>query len=473
MAVVMPRGGVRTQRSLLQRRKSLTSTFQSLIDGLIILGTMYFAFYNAQGFFTIIDAIFTVTLLVIMGIIYDQMGIYRRFGSLIRSTRKLLFAWTLSFAITLFIFFMAQHLDQFSRPVLTAVFFIALAGQLANRWILVTLRVQTAHFHENRNNVLLIGGGPLVKHLYDNINGNPWLQEKAIGRIRTSNQIDDDEMPVPVLGSRDDILSVIRENSVTTVYIAVSLDNSHLVEQLYLDLANENIDIHWVPNIFSMDLINHSVKEIAGLPLLTLSESPLIGNHRMFKAIEDRVIGLIALILLSPLMIVVAILIKFDSPGPVIFRQSRTGWNGREFHIWKFRSMKVHQPQPDDLKQATRDDDRVTGIGCFIRKTSIDELPQLFNVLSGTMSMVGPRPHAVQHNSDYDKRINSYMTRHRIKPGITGLAQINGYRGETDTLDKMKKRVEYDMQYINSWSFWLDIEILLKTIPALLKNEAY
>jgi putative colanic acid biosysnthesis UDP-glucose lipid carrier transferase len=473
MAAVMPPGGLQTQRSLLQRRKSLTTTFQALVDGLIVLLTVYYAFFNAQGFFTTIDAVFTITLLAIMGVTYDQMGIYRQFGGLIRSTRKLFFAWAISFAITLFIFIMAKYFDQFSRPVLMAMFFIAFAGQLANRLILVTLRVQTAHSNEDRNKVLLIGGGPLVKHLYDNINGNPWLQEKAIGRIRTCNETDDDDMPVPVLGSRDDIINVVRENNVRTVYIAVSLDNSQLVQQLYLDLANENIDIHWVPNIFSMNLINHSVKEIAGLPLLTLSESPLIGNHLMFKAVEDRVIGLIALILLSPLMIIIAILIKLDSPGPVIFRQGRTGWNGREFPIWKFRSMKVHQPQSDDLKQATRDDDRVTRIGRFIRKTSIDELPQLFNVLSGTMSMVGPRPHAVQHNSDYDKRINSYMTRHRIKPGITGLAQINGYRGETDTLDKMKKRVEYDMQYINNWSFWLDIKILIKTIPALLRNEAY
>jgi putative colanic acid biosynthesis UDP-glucose lipid carrier transferase len=473
MAVVMPPGGLHTQRSLLQRRKSLTTTFQALVDGLIVLLTVYFAFFNTQGFFTTIDAVFMITLLAIMGVTYDQMGIYRQFGGMVRSTRKLLFAWAISFAVTLFIFIMAQYFDQLSRPVLMAVFFIALGGQLANRWILVTLRVQTAHSNENRNKVLLIGGGPLVKHLYDNINGNPWLEEKAIGRIRTCNEDSDDDIPVPVLGSRGDIIDVVRENNVRTVYIAVSLENSKLVEQLYLDLANENIDIHWVPNIFSMSLINHSVKEIAGLPLLTLSESPLIGNHRMFKAVEDRVIGLIALILLSPLMIIVAILIKLDSPGPVIFRQSRTGWNGREFHISKFRSMKVHQPQVDDLKQATRDDDRVTRIGRFIRKTSIDELPQLFNVLSGTMSMVGPRPHAVQHNSDYDKRINSFLTRHRIKPGITGLAQINGYRGETDTLDKMKKRVEYDMQYINTWSFWLDIKILIKTIPALLRSEAY
>jgi putative colanic acid biosynthesis UDP-glucose lipid carrier transferase len=313
----------------------------------------------------------------------------------------------------------------------------------------------------------------VVKHLYDNINGNPWLQEKAIGRIRTCDETDDAEMPVPVLGNRTDIIDVVHANNVRTVYIAVSLENSHLVEELYQGLANENIDIHWVPNIYSLDLINHSVKEMAGLPLLTLSESPLIGNHLMFKAVEDRVIALIALVLLSPLMLVVALLIKLDSPGPVFFRQSRTGWNGKEFHIWKFRSMKLHQVQNGEVKQATKDDDRITRIGRFIRKTSIDELPQLFNVLSGKMSMVGPRPHAIEHNTDYDKRIRAYMTRHRIKPGITGLAQINGYRGETDTLEKMKKRVEYDMHYINNWSFWLDLEILLKTIPALLRDEAY
>jgi putative colanic acid biosynthesis UDP-glucose lipid carrier transferase len=135
--------------------------------------------------------------------------------------------------------------------------------------------------------------------------------------------------------------------------------------------------------------------------------------------------------------------------------------------------MKVHQAQDGEVKQATRDDDRFTGLGPFIRKTSIDELPQLFNVLAGRMSLVGPRPHAIEHNTDYDQRIRAYMTRHRIKPGITGLAQVNGYRGETDTLEKMKKRVEFDMQYINNWSFWLDMKILLKTIPSLLRDAAH
>ncbi len=172
-------------------------------------------------------------------------------------------------------------------------------------------------------------------------------------------------------------------------------------------------------------------------------------------------------------MAVVAVLIRLESPGPVIFRQYRTGWDGKVFPIWKFRSMKINHANDSTVKQATSDDDRFTRVGKFIRKTSFDELPQLFNVLSGKMSLVGPRPHAIEHNVEYAKRINAYLARHRIKPGITGLAQIHGFRGETDTLEKMEKRVEYDMQYINNWSFWLDIEIMLKTIPALLRDDAY
>ena len=162
--------------------------------------------------------------------------------------------------------------------------------------------------------------------------------------------------------------------------------------------------------------------------------------------------------------------ISIAEANAIIMSMILPGWN---FQIWKFRSMKMHEEVDGNVKQATRDDDRITWIGRFIRKTSIDELPQLFNVLSGQMSMVGPRPHAIAHNSEFDKRIQVYMARHRIKPGITGLAQIHGFRGETDTLDKMKTRVEYDMQYINNWSIWLDLKIIFLTIPALIMHEAY
>jgi putative colanic acid biosynthesis UDP-glucose lipid carrier transferase len=462
---------IQTQRPLLQRRKSLVATLQAMIDGIIVLLTVYFSFYNFRGFVTTLDVIFMVLLLAIMAGTYDQMGIYRRYGGLLKSAGKLVFAWSISFSIALFIFIMTHYFEQLSRPALTAIFVIGFSGQLLNRWIMISFHDHSPYKLEDVHPVLLVGDGDLAKHLFDRINSNPWISERAIGRIQISDTGDDNLLPV--LGSPDDIARVVRENKIKTVYIAVALSDSALVESIYRDLVNENIDIHWAPDIFSLELINHSVKEMAGIPLLTLSESPLLGNHRLFKGIEDRLFGLILLILLSPLMLLVGLLIRLGSAGPAIFKQERTGWDGRVFYIWKFRSMKLHQEGTNKVIQATRDDERFTRIGKFIRKTSIDELPQLFNVLSGKMSLVGPRPHAVEHNQAYAKRIDAYLARHRIKPGITGLAQINGFRGETETLDKMEKRVEYDMQYINNWSFWLDIKILLLTLPALLRSEAH
>lgn len=179
------------------------------------------------------------------------------------------------------------------------------------------------------------------------------------------------------------------------------------------------------------------------------------------------------LILVSPIMLFTAVLIKTESPGPVFFRQERTGWDGESFKIWKFRSMRQHKEKDGMVKQATREDPRITRIGRFIRRTSIDELPQLFNVLAGQMSLVGPRPHALQHNEEYSKQIVAYLARHRIKPGITGLAQIRGFRGETKELEQMEKRVKYDLEYINSWSLWLDISILVRTAFSLKNDNAY
>jgi putative colanic acid biosynthesis UDP-glucose lipid carrier transferase len=179
----------------------------------------------------------------------------------------------------------------------------------------------------------------------------------------------------------------------------------------------------------------------------------------------------LAIIVFSPLLLAIAIAVKLSSPGPIIFKQQRHGWNGKIINVWKFRSMRVHDDQ--HVQQASRQDSRITAVGRFIRRTSIDELPQLFNVLQGHMALVGPRPHAVAHNDYYTGKISAYMARHRIKPGITGLAQISGCRGETETIDKMQKRVEIDLAYINNWSLWLDIKILIKTPFTLLSKDIY
>jgi putative colanic acid biosynthesis UDP-glucose lipid carrier transferase len=216
------------------------------------------------------------------------------------------------------------------------------------------------------------------------------------------------------------------------------------------------------------------VREIAGIPVLTLSETPLTGVSRLAKSIEDVTLSVLILLLLSPILLAVAVAIKYDSSGPVFFRQKRAGWNGNTFRIWKFRSMYVQQSSDNEtLKQAEKNDPRVTKVGAFIRKTSLDELPQLFNVLTGDMSLVGPRPHAVQHDEEYSEGIDDYYARHNIKPGITGLAQVRGYRGETKEIDQMTKRIESDIEYINNWSIWLDLSILLRTTKAFTGKSAY
>ncbi|HCO1727002.1 TPA: exopolysaccharide biosynthesis polyprenyl glycosylphosphotransferase, partial [Escherichia coli] len=195
--------------------------------------------------------------------------------------------------------------------------------------------------------------------------------------------------------------------------------------------------------------------EINGVPVVPLYESPLSGINMVFKRLEDIIVSLSILIVISPVLLIIACAVKFTSPGPVIFRQIRYGMDGKSIKVWKFRSMTVME-NDNNVTQATKHDLRVTKVGKFLRRTSLDELPQFFNVLFGQMSVVGPRPHAVSHNEQYRTLIKGYMLRHKVKPGITGLAQVNGWRGETDTLDKMQKRVEYDLLYIRNWSIWLD-----------------
>jgi putative colanic acid biosynthesis UDP-glucose lipid carrier transferase len=259
---------------------------------------------------------------------------------------------------------------------------------------------------------------------------------------------------------------------VDRVYIAMPVERSAEVADLQRELLERNVDIIWAPDIFALNLLNPCVREIAGVPLISLSESPLSSGGRAFlKSVMDVFIASAVLLVAAPLMLAVAIAIKATSRGPVFFRQQRHGWDGSVFEVWKFRSMYLHDDER--VNQATRDDPRITPVGRFIRRTSIDELPQLFNVLNGTMSLVGPRPHAIAHNLEYGAQITAYMARHRVKPGITGWAQIHGYRGETDTLEKMHQRVRLDLEYINNWSLRLDLWILIRTPFALLSENAY
>ncbi|WP_417530264.1 undecaprenyl-phosphate glucose phosphotransferase [Marinobacter lipolyticus] len=304
-------------------------------------------------------------------------------------------------------------------------------------------------------------------------------KEPMLGMVELDDQVaseaehDPSQRYYPVLGAVSQLRSILADNEVARVYIALPAGETDQIEGLYVDLLDAHVDVIWVPDIANLKLLNHSLRDLDGMPAVYLNESPLTAypSGALLKSTMDRLLALFGILMLAPLLIGIALAVKASSPGPILFKQKRHGWNGNVINVMKFRSMRMHDDK--QVKQAQKDDPRVTWVGKYIRRTSLDELPQLFNVLIGDMSLVGPRPHAVAHNDYYSDKIIAYMARHRIKPGITGLAQVSGCRGETETIDKMQKRVELDLDYINHWSLWLDLRILIKTPLTLLSKNIY
>lgn len=266
-----------------------------------------------------------------------------------------------------------------------------------------------------------------------------------------------------LLGRLDEVIAYVKQHAIETVFIALPMAAQPRVLALVESLKDTTASIYFVPDIFMFDLIQARIDDLSGMPVLAVCETPITGVNAVAKRLTDIAVATIALVLLAPLMIVLALAVRATSPGPAIFRQRRYGLDGQQIIVWKFRSMTVAEDGAE-IKQAQKNDQRVTRLGAFMRRTSLDELPQFINVLQGSMSVVGPRPHAVAHNEAYRKLIRGYMMRHKVKPGITGWAQINGLRGETETLDKMQQRIEYDIDYLRRWSVGFDLLIVIKTV---------
>jgi putative colanic acid biosynthesis UDP-glucose lipid carrier transferase len=473
------------RRQLLKKRESLVYSFQIFVDLVLTAGLLYIlvAIKVGEVVGEIPDnyRIFLVTAVLIQFIIYSVYGVYRRSGSLYQGCYRLSVAWLLFLSVLLLIGFVTKVSESFSREVFllwaTIGFVIQLVAYACMYHAIGFLRERFAEHSE----CLIVGRGRLAEHLFTSINNNKWLPDKIVGFVSDGGDDVSNEGGLPqqvnttLLGEIRDIKRIITQHDIKRVYIAVPLGQSNNVEDLHVELLDANVDLIWVPDIYALKLLNHSIREVAGLPLIFLNESPITSTRTgiFFKVIMDRLVAAILLLLLSPLLLSVAAAIKFTSKGPVFFKQDRHGWDGAVFKIWKFRSMFLHDEVNGGVEQATKHDARITPIGNFLRRTSIDELPQLVNVLMGEMSLVGPRPHAVAHNDYYDDHIDSYLLRHRIKPGITGLAQVNGCRGETEKMEKMRQRVEYDVAYINNWSLWLDVKILCKTPFTLFSNDIY
>ena len=473
-------------RSVLQRRKGLVSLLQPLLDGIAIISAAWFFGIKSIGYLTQDYIILMLVLLGLVSVIYDRYAIYRTSSNFSIKIFNLFNAWTISFLALFLLGFLTKQSHVYSRVFIAELYGF---GFLAQATVHMTIRVLTKQLNKYSHvvdNVIIVGQGQLANYLEHKISANPWLNQHVIGNVSIEEEqtLDKKQQKSELseyatsrtiqLGKVAELPDLIDTYGITTIYIVTPLESSKVLEELYFVLLDKHVSIHWIPDIFSLRLINHSVREIAGIPVLTLSETPLTGVSRLAKSIEDILLSVLILFLLSPVLIAVAVAIKFDSPGSVFFRQKRAGWNGKTFSIWKFRSMYTHHiGDKKSLKQAEQSDSRVTKVGAFIRKTSLDELPQLFNVLTGDMSLVGPRPHALQHDEQYAEGVDDYYARHNIKPGITGLAQVRGYRGETKDIDQMTKRVESDIEYINNWSVWLDMSILIRTTKAFTGKSAY
>ncbi|HPV44351.1 MAG TPA: undecaprenyl-phosphate glucose phosphotransferase [Methylotenera sp.] len=472
-----------SSKTLLQRRSNLSQILQQFLDSAAVIGiTLGLMQLHADQIGQ--TAPYIIMLLMLLGnmaITYDKFAIYRSNASFADKALNLLKAWMFTFLLLIVLGFLTKQSHIYSRNLMGQLFIIGYFSQL---FLHILLRIIYQKFvlgSQQSENVLIIGQSRLAYYLQDKISANPWMSEQVIGFVALPG----DDIPASgrkasgrkrdpdILGSIENLPALIDQYNIDTVYVITPLKSAKALVDVYMTVLDKHVAIHWVPDIFSLRLVNHSVKEISGIPVITLSETPLIGMRLLLKAIEDKVLSILILIIISPILLLVAISVKLDSPGPVFFRQNRTGWSGKSFRIWKFRSMYVHQEEAGKLKQAEKNDSRITRVGAFIRKTSLDELPQIFNVLKGDMSLVGPRPHAIQHDKEYSQRIFDYFARHHIKPGITGLAQIRGLRGETKDINQMIQRIESDIEYINKWSVWLDITIILRTVFAFTGKSAY
>ncbi|MDX8406078.1 MAG: undecaprenyl-phosphate glucose phosphotransferase [Mariprofundus sp.] len=462
------------KRQMLRKSGLLSSRLQLLLDIAVVEVVLFLLILMKGAAFAAYYELSLVTVLS-MVLVYSHAGVYRRFSGRLAMLRTISWAWVKVFFLLIVWGFLTKSSADYSREVVIMWFVLAGVAQFTTHLVTNYLLLLWHVNHQQNIPSLMVGNSKLGKYLADHINANIWIAHKIVGVVCDEAKSDPDWKmgSIPHLGELAGLRSLVGKYAVRRVYLALPAKTAHEIRELEMQLIDLNVDIIWVPDVFGLYLARPSVQEVAGVPLYYLSESPLVDGAKLSKVVMDKVLSVLALILLSPIMIAAAVAVKLSSPGPVFFRQDRHGLNGSIIKVLKFRSMKLHEEGEGHVTQATAGDPRVTRVGAFLRRTSIDELPQLFNVLAGDMSLVGPRPHAVAHNDYYAEKISAYMSRHRILPGITGLAQVNGCRGETDTLEKMEKRVEYDLAYINDWSIWLDVNIMIKTVFTLFSKNAY
>jgi putative colanic acid biosysnthesis UDP-glucose lipid carrier transferase len=385
--------------------------------------------------------------------------------------REVIVNWVVIVGILVFFGWATRTLTVFPEEVLlTWGLTVPVVAFIAHRTLPVLLPKLLA-LEGLQRTAVIAGAGEAGQKLAQELMNAPYLGIRFVGFFddRSAQRLGP-VSPGELLGKMTDLAREVKEQRIDLVFVTLPMASQPRIMRLLDELRDTTGSVYFMPDIFLFDLIQARMDTINGIPIVAVCETPFYGINGLIKRLSDIVIASVILILIAPLLVAIAIGVKLSSPGPVLFKQRRYGLDGRDITVYKFRSMTVCE-DGDVIQQATKNDQRITPFGALIRRTSMDELPQFINVLQGRMSVVGPRPHAIAHNEMYRKLIKGYMVRHKVRPGITGLAQANGMRGETETLDKMKARIEYDLAYLRNWSLRLDLSIILRTIWVVLKGR--
>jgi putative colanic acid biosysnthesis UDP-glucose lipid carrier transferase len=451
----------------------LTALVNSLLHPLLATASLLVCVYAYGEHFTGHYLLLTVLTFFIASQVFDEIDILVPWGSfhLTRLIRGVVVGWGIVAAILLFLGYATQLTTNFHYNVILTWFAVTpltllmgtkLARSLVRRAVISGAIDRTA---------VVVGANELGRELaarfgrdlYSGTHVRGYFDDRRSSRLAG---LDKSEL----LGKVADASEYVKRNNIDCVYIALPIAAQPRIIDLINALRDSTASVYFAPHLFVFDLIQARVDSVNGIPVVAVCETPIFGVNAVVKRAFDVVMATIILLLIWPLMVMIALGVRVTSPGPALFKQRRYGLGGEEIMVYKFRTMTVQEDGPRVI-QARKNDGRVTRFGALLRRTSLDELPQFLNVLGGSMSIVGPRPHAISHNEQYRKLIDGYMIRHKVKPGITGWAQVNGFRGETDTVDKMRKRIEYDLDYLRNWSVSLDLWIMVKTIFTVLKDR--
>lgn len=454
---------LRIPNGYLKTYNSLIDICQRMFDPIICVFLYFLMILRSQGSFEQGQILYLLLVYLLIMVVFNNFYLYRswRGASILSEIQTIGLAWCIVQAILLFLNSFIK-LPVFNNRIEYGLWAFSAFASLACLRIITRLTLQWFRNQgTNFRKFVIVGAGNLGTQLRERIEQSPQFGLVFEGFFDDSSEAGN--LTKRYLGNNDQITEFVLKNQIDFVYIALPMRAEKRMLEVVSALQDLPITVYLVPDIFIFELMYTRLDDINGIPVFALYGTPFVGVQAILKRLEDIVLSSAILAMILPVMVLIASAIKISSRGPIFFKQRRYGLFGEEIKVLKFRSMNVCE-DGDQFKQAKKNDPRVTPIGYFLRRTSLDELPQFLNVFWGNMSIVGPRPHPVAMNQHYRKLIKGYMLRHRVKPGITGWAQINGWRGETETLIKMEKRIEYDLAYIRNWSLWLDLKIIFMTV---------